>query len=346
MSDKHHLIAFAARYARSWLPTLNAFSSIWRLEALLSDAENIGKIYNYTLEGDGPRSSSSPEIIDYFAVGFVTCLEWHARSRLVDLLHYQPDNIEQSDIKMIDKVALSQMTAERVTLPYVVGAGLRVTSAKDYVSNIDRVFRGLRLNVSIEKTLRDTSTGSPPPWRIGDDYSLYDALEALFERRNMLVHEIGPQLIAHFSLRSTWTVDEALYFGRAVLAALKAVEAEITVRAPQDFPNRLDADGAPEYETEKCLTEIDRLEAEISKRLSGGYGDEDGAHWEAALGASRLAYEKEMELLDNALFLRPVRHWDSSGPIRLGLLRSRINYLTALMQELNDIGCIDDSSEV
>jgi hypothetical protein len=94
--SRHYHIDFAARYARTHFPTLNAHSSIWRLESLIDDTKMLDELRTSAEEKEirfGNRMRTY-DIVDYFRVGFVTCLEWHARSRIVDLLVFAPDCIE------------------------------------------------------------------------------------------------------------------------------------------------------------------------------------------------------------------------------------------------------------
>src|ERR1700730_18009048 len=108
-SSTHHLVEFASRYARSPLKTLSAGGALWRAEALVEDLDSLSEL---RVEADkngisfGYRGRTF-EIVSYYAVGFATCLEWHARSRLVDLMLFRPNSIEKEDVKKLADVALS-----------------------------------------------------------------------------------------------------------------------------------------------------------------------------------------------------------------------------------------------
>ena len=239
-SKKHHLVEFAARNARLYLPTLNAASAIWRLEELIDDATSLQDLRKQADEKGirfGNRLSTY-EILNYYVVGFATCLEWHARSRIVDFLNFEPSCIETADVRIIDKVALSQMSAEKVTLPYIVGAGTKVSSVHEYVSVFTRIFDGIGLpEINAGKLLRE-QTAEEPQWRVPSvpPLTLFDAIDELFSTRNALVHEVGTGVIAHFSLRDLWTPEEVLRVGRIALIAAKTMEKVITDRTPSDFP--------------------------------------------------------------------------------------------------------------
>ena len=139
---KHHLVNFAARYAGTRVfQTLNVSSALWRAEALVLDAKEMLELKKAGEDKGihfGSRRSTY-EIISYFAVGFVTCLEWHARSRLIDLMLYKPSCITATDLDGIAKVALSQMVAERVTVPHLLGAA--TTVSKSLSGNISEDYK-------------------------------------------------------------------------------------------------------------------------------------------------------------------------------------------------------------
>src|SRR5262249_13251371 len=196
---KHHLVDFAARYAATRFQTLNASSALWRAEALVSNAEELLAVQT-AAEDNNINFGGRHEITSYFAVGFVTCLEWHARSRLTDLMLYKPSCITASDLERITKVALSQMLAERVTVPHLVGAATSVSKIEEYVDVFTRMFDDLDIRVHVERELRSVQ-GDIELYREDGDNSLYSVIEELFEYRNQLVHEIGFSVTAHFSLR-------------------------------------------------------------------------------------------------------------------------------------------------
>jgi hypothetical protein len=181
---KHHLVDFAARHAGTRFKSLNVSSALWRAEALVRDAEELVELKKAAED----KSSfgiwgSTHEIISYFAVGFVTCLEWHARSRLVDLMLYKPSCITTRDLEGIAKVALSQMLAERVTVPHLLGAATNVSSVTEYIAVFSRVFEVLDIKVHVERELRNVQ-GDIELYREDEDRSLYSVIEELFESQS------------------------------------------------------------------------------------------------------------------------------------------------------------------
>src|SRR5947209_7662674 len=110
----HYSVEFASRYERTPFKTLTAAAALWRADELAYDARLLDELRTAGEEKDvqfGNRLGTY-EIISYYAVGLVTCLEWHARSRLVDLMMFQPTSIEASDLKNIGFPAISQMVSE------------------------------------------------------------------------------------------------------------------------------------------------------------------------------------------------------------------------------------------
>jgi hypothetical protein len=197
----HPLVDFASRYAGTRFKTLNAAAAIWRAEDLVLDAELMAELKLNAEVNKVPfgKIRSTYELINYYAVGYVTCLEWHARSRLVDIMLFRPSCIQPSDVKNIATLALSQMVAEGVTVPHLLGAASNVSHIGEYIEIFRRVFNELGIAEIIERELRATKT-EIDLHLIEADNSLYGILDEIFELRNALVHEIGLSIIGHQSL--------------------------------------------------------------------------------------------------------------------------------------------------
>src|SRR5438128_1113626 len=154
-APKHYLVEFASRHAGARFKTLTAGTALSRTRSLASDVEALLELKADAEQKDirfGSRVSTY-EIVSYFAVGFVTCLEWHARSRLVDTMVFQPSSIEKTDVKGIADVALSQMVAEGATIPHLLGAATNISRIDQYVSVFRRVFEVLKINADPAKEL-------------------------------------------------------------------------------------------------------------------------------------------------------------------------------------------------
>ena len=89
----HHHISLAGFHRNTIFPTFNAYIALRRAEDLLEDVEHLALVYSAAEETADRGRISGFAITDYYVVGYVTCLEWHARSRLVDLLTCMPQLI-------------------------------------------------------------------------------------------------------------------------------------------------------------------------------------------------------------------------------------------------------------
>jgi len=189
------------------------------------------------------------------------------------------------------------------------------------------------LQVDVEKELRNTET-TVELHRVGADTDLHTIIAGLFVRRNHLVHEIDLGIVGHFSIRDMWSLEDAAAHATAVIACIKLIESRITKLAPKDFPNRLGEDGVEEDDLGKLTTRVAALETEIKEKIER-YEDSD-ALWNEALAASQTARAKELAYLDEAQFLRPVRHLDMRRSFQIELLKTRMAFLLLLKSELDD----------
>jgi len=113
------------------------------------------------------------------------------------------------------------------------------------------------------------------------------------------------------------------------------MERVITDRTPSDFPNRLDSDGYPEDEFEKLASEVLQIENEITEKI-GIHDWNNPTGWEQSLSLHRAALDSEVKFVDEAGFLRPVRHVDFTRAAKIEYLQSRRNYLKALLIHLDE----------
>ena len=262
----HYLVEFASRYAHSPFKTLTAGAALWRAEGLAQDARDL-------LEVQAARGARRFEITSYYAVGLVTCLEWHGRSRLVDLMTFLPSCIEANDVKNVASLAVSQMASEGATIPQLLGAATNVSQLSDYLRIFKRLFEVLDIRADIEQELRSIEAPIDAYRLYYEDTSLFGALAKLFATRNHLVHEIDVRIIGPFSIRDTWSAEEAIQYADAVIATLKVVEVHLTKSAPTDFPHRLGEDGIEEDELDKLAATISSLEIDLTKAIERYEGD-------------------------------------------------------------------------
>ena len=155
----------------------------------------------------------------------------------------------------------------------------------------------------------------------------------MFALRNRLVHEIDVSVVGPYTLRDYWHPEYAAQYGKAVIDAIKLIEAKITQHSPLDFPNRLDSYGHTEDELEKLESAISSAEADLTKILQLDDNKEFRASWERTLEASRASQNLELGFIEDASFLRPVRHLDFRRSFQIEYLKARLAYLLSLKAE-------------
>jgi hypothetical protein len=263
------------------------------------------------------------EIYTYYLVGFVTCLEWHARSRLVDLFNHMPECVLAEDLKgHVNDRVLSQMAAAKVGVPEMLGAILTVGSVEAYLSTILRVFKALAIPKNEAELLAEL--------RAQFDLEPHAALADLFERRHRLIHEISLGELGSWVIRANINLEEARRIGRLVYALLRMVEREITAHAPAGFPNKLDTDGFPENISERLDHEILQLETTIADAIRNN-PDVAGIAatpelWEARKAASTASSAADTEFIEACRFAGQ-RHIDHRGPLLISLKEGRLQFL-------------------
>jgi hypothetical protein len=329
----HPHVAFAQRHSKSILSTLNAFVALSRVGDLLYDLKELdAAVHAYEAAGHSKgRRLSWFEITSYYPVAFATCLEWHARSRLVDLFTFRPTAIRAEDLKgQISDKLLAQMAAESITIPQLMGAMTHIGSSNKYIGIFDRLFRELAIDRAVRSLIN-------PIIIKNRGAEARDELEWIFEYRHGIVHEIDFSTIGPWLVRDTIDIEEAYRMGLMVKAVIEAIEKTLSSSAPSDFPNRLDSNLLPEDEFEYLTKQIAALEDEITDAIrtyrsevgKGSYADD----WLQALTASRVGQQSEIEFLCHADFI-PTRHFDFKKSLQIAHRRLRLEYLKRLRTEL------------
>lgn len=333
-SAENPYLAFAKQHSKSDLSTLNAFAALSRLDDLLRDLDELKAATEaYEAAGNSKgRRLSWFEITSYYPVGFATCLEWHARSRLVDLFAYRPSAVRADDLKgQINDKLLAQSVANDVTVPQLLGALTTIGSSDKYVGIFERIFSELEIDQKVRDILNPIIL---VPRRPGEQF---DALKALFDYRNAIVHEISYSTIGPWLVRDSIEISEAQGMGQIVRKALAGIEACLSQFAPRDFPNRLDSSFLPEDQLEYLDREIAVLESEISAairtyRTDTGRGADLG-DWLRALEAARNSQQIELDFISDADFMFN-RHADFKTPLKIEFRRQRLAYLKRLKAEI------------
>ncbi|RTL71446.1 MAG: hypothetical protein EKK41_10040 [Hyphomicrobiales bacterium] len=325
-------IAFAATYGQSHFKTFNAFSALWRAEDLIAEVEVMDRTKaadDATKGGFGYRFGTY-EAVSYYAVAFVTCLEWHARSRLADLLTFDPEQLRPDELKSLGNATLVEAMKAELSVPQLVGASSLVSSIDAYLDIFERVLNAIGAPGGLKKALKEERVVFNYNG-IEEEAPAYTRLERLFEYRHRLVHEIGMHVIGHPSIRELWLPDDASKIGNVVCACIRRIEAEITRHAPHNFPNKLSEDGSPGDDLSTVKEEIEKLEKRIAK---AAILPEEGESWTQALNATHAALERETHFIKAAEFLRPLRYLDVSQSVELELYRNRARYLRVLNDEI------------
>lgn len=332
----HPLLSFASRYGDPSQDYLNAHMAIARLETLMDDLKTMTEL----LDREYPEDSRwypwiGAEIISYYAVGFVTCLEWHARSRLVDLLTFQPEAMKVEDVKgtVSDKLII-QMAARKATVAQLVGASIRVGSTENYLSIFGRTFVTLGFPFSVVDWLtgqaKEATTCWIRPEQIQD-------LARLFEFRHELVHEIGLSTMGHPNVRDFLSPADAARLGRLVTSVVFGVEAAFTRFAPSLFPNLVTEEGWPVSRIDRLKEELERLDHEVGTLIAA----EDWGHTTTREDwtKTRAAFQTYMDLEEAFIDTGGMLHWryfDARTPLRTALVRYRIDFLAELRSHMGE----------
>jgi hypothetical protein len=334
MSQNNPYLEFAQRHSITSLSTLNAYTALFRVHDLLYDMDELSKAIK-ALKDSGEtkgRRHSWFQITSYYSVALITCLEWHARSRITDLLTFKPSSISSEDLKgQISDKLLSQMTAQSVTVPQLIGAMTAVGSANKYISLFQKIFSELAIKPSIREILNPIILEETH----GDERQ--DKLQAIFDYRNRIVHEIDFSLIGPWVVRSDLDVDEARAQCQLVLSVIQEIESRLNQQAPSDFPNRLTVDFLPEDDVKRLDGQIATLENEITNGINSLKPESESNHilneWLKILTASRASHVAEIAFIENADFI-PRRHLDFRLPLQMALRRQRLEFLELLRSEL------------
>ena len=222
---------------------------------------------------------------------------------------------------------------QKITVPQLMGAMTTVGSSEKYIGIFERIFSDLSVGAKVRDLL------NPIILMKNDVGDTRDELQTLFDFRNSTVHEIDFSTIGPWLVRKSIEVDDARKMGAMVRLVIESLEREINRSAPKEFPNRLDTRLLPEDELQRLAEEIVRLENEIAAAIHD-YRTETGRKssiddWSAMVEASGASREKELEFISNADFI-PTRHFDFKRPLKVTVLRQRLEYLKQLRNELSD----------
>ncbi len=323
----HPQIEFAKRHLVGELSTFNASSAIFRLENLLEEIKDVQQHLQPIL--DDRWAPAFFEFTAYYRVAFVTCLEWHGKSRLYDLFTFEPTTIKANHIKQaVTDQKLAQMVSEGLTIPQLLAGSNSISTIEAYSDAIGRVFEFIGAP--------DDAFTKIMSQKNGDSATNGETLKDLFVGRNNLVHEIGIQNIGHRNIRDFDSFEEAWERGHQILKILRSLEGVITDYAPPLFPNRLGEDGYPVNEEDLLRQVIEASENKIQGHLELDPDDIAPLSVEAWLEERQrsAAYiDAQIELIDS-LALAGWNYYDVRPFLRKSLLKQRIQFLDQLLQQV------------
>lgn len=331
--DIHHGIEFANRYALGIAQgNFNAATALYRLQTLANDIEKVDAAIELAKEQEEAREGDwlrfrHIEAFSFYAVGIVTCLEWHARSRLTDLFSFMPGAIGQDDLKPLANARLmAQMVEHNVSAAQLLGGMTTVASADRYLTILKRVYERLGISNSVHQIV-NAKAEQPGLFDIEVRGGI-ERLQRIFEFRNAFVHEIGIEVSGSYVMRETLGPSQAIEWCRFAISCVEDIEAEITAHAPAHFPNCLDERGNARSDVDALDTLIAALEDELTTQFSAK--DRGEASWLAALPLSREALKAE-SYMNGELY---TRFFENATPVRMALRQGRLRYLDALKNAL------------
>lgn len=332
--EVHHGIQFANRYALGIAQgNFNAATALSRLNVLASDIEQVNAAIEIAKKHDEESDGNwhlfrEIEAFSFYAVGIVTCLEWHARSRLTDLFSFMPSAIAQDDLKPLANARMmAQMVEHNVSAAQLLGGMTNVASADRYLAIMKRLFENLAIPEKVHDLVNQKSEA---PGLFGDEgRGGIERLQRIFEFRNAFVHEIGIEISGSYMMRDTLGPGQALEWCRFAIGIIEDIEAQMTAHAPAHFPHCLDERGYAKSNVEALDLAITTLEDEISGLFE--QKDRGREHWLKALPQSKAAIEVENEMCGELY----TRFFENATPVRLSLRRGRLAYLSTVKNALD-----------
>jgi hypothetical protein len=141
-------LEFLTRVAGEFDGTLNAAAAIERVQVLIGDAQRVAAAFAVTPPQDvyGGWRPIAVDIVSYYAVGLVTCLEWHVRSRLADLFAFAPKSITDKDLeKDGGPKVLAKLIGANASIPQYLAATRNYSTSEAYLGTFVRIFNDLGL---------------------------------------------------------------------------------------------------------------------------------------------------------------------------------------------------------
>lgn len=328
-------VSFSARHSRALFPTLNASSALRRIDDLEVDLERLQTAHDGCAAVQNPRNSGF-EACSYYSVAYVTCLEWHARSRLRDFLSFFPDRIQKSDFEKLSSEAIRQMSAANVTVADLVAAATRISTREQYIEVFERILPALNSSVGSRQILRNAERTADLTLTAvyGTEVRDYCSFYSLYEFRNNLVHEIDIGKVGGYTLRDRWSFDQARAYGVMTKDLIQGIEKEISKGAPSEFPNLLDEQLRAIDPDDLVRDETKEIEQELSEYFEKMTA-ETLDRWIQSLKSYRQYHSDELALLQDHQALHPTRYFKPGTWLAQRLAILRLEYLRLLRQEVD-----------
>lgn len=324
-----HGVEFAKRYGSPVGGWFSAATALRRLDNLIVDARSMDDLKSKDFPGIFRLNAEIfAEIVTYYSVGYVTCMEWHARSRIRDLLTYKPSAAGPEDIRQIKDNVLREMLSANTTVPDIVGATTTIASLDDYIGVFSRIFKELDINESPFEAIKGVYRETGEPWVSGADIELLQQLHPL---RHRLVHEIGMGSMGHQHMREAWSPKEAIRYGEVVMNVMRLLEQKLTEKAPLSFPNLIGTDGLPISQYQVLLAEISKMEATIEEYVAVlDTGSKAADAWPVAKRLSRDHLMAEIQFINSSdMFF--YKYADLRTPLKNAAVKARHDYLRSIL---------------
>lgn len=266
MSGKSdRLVAQAKKYREPFTATLTASDAMERLASLLEDINALLPLVENKLAAHWTMGGKERfEIVEYYLVGAVTCLEWHARARLKDALTCNPESVSPEDLSSnLAKQTIVDAVKNQIPIQDLIAASLSVSNLETYLSTFERVARSVSVQFSLKNWLAEKVES---PVERFPNQTRFKHLEHVFNFRNQLVHEIRYEQVGAWRLRSSHEIKEIIFYVQTALETIQEVERQICHQAPPLFP-KSGLSGLYITEREQLHSVITQMENDIRQSI-------------------------------------------------------------------------------
>lgn len=298
-------------------PTLNAISAISRIGNIQDEYQQLKSVIE-----NSEISSFRISILKYYLVSMVTCLEWHAKSRLSDFLSYCPDRLSSDDLASLKLDEALPLARSFTTIAALVAQMKSINGVYSYASVFQRIFDKFGYKTSAQKII-DKFAFSGETGK--------NEIEDLFLQRHVLVHEISIMQVGPYTFRDPFDFAEAEKTIGLIFNLVTHIEKIISEITPDDFPNKI-----------MNKTQIELIEGMIQTEAKGitdklSKFEFEFSEWNQLWNFIDDSYRREVDLVYEFEAIRPVRHIDYRHVIIDKLGRFRLEYLKYLHEIIENL---------